>query len=110
MNSPNNNKICNVFLDYSTLQGCFGFDINNHYSLNFLQISDALVAYKICCSTSTLSIYISDFVQTGGGRTSHQFQLYLFIKIFSPWSLCTLRIVLQKYFSFLAEVPSFRSF
>lgn len=50
MNTPNNNKICSLFLDYSTQQGCFGFGINNHYNLNFLQISGALTAYKICCS------------------------------------------------------------
>lgn len=108
MNTPNNNKICSMFLDYSTLQGCFGFDINNHYSLNFLPTSDALVAYKICCSTSTLFIYISDFVQTGGGRTLHQFQLFFFFfnrKIFYSLKLSsTLYNVLQNLF-----LPRWRS-
>lgn len=84
MNTPNNNKICSVFLDYSTQQGCFGFGINNHYNLSFLQISGALTAYKICCSAFMPLIYIPDFIQAEVGKSLHQFQLLPYLHSLKP--------------------------
>lgn len=89
-------------------RGCFGFGINNHYSLNFLQISGALTAYKICCSAFMPVIYISHFIQTGVGRSLHQFQH--FFQIFYVLNKLHCTAYCKKYFSFLhflSDVPSF---